>query len=95
MNQFVKDMLIDQKIYDLEFVQDTSKYDPEELIQMDGYNYKFNDRGLTSDEVKIALLAKQNKTLLAIKNILMFYLCCSLTAAGIYIIYLLYILSKK
>jgi len=95
MNQYVRDLLIDIDIYDTESVQDTSKYSPDELIQKDGYNYILNDRGLTPDEIKIALLAKQIKFMKTIKNIILFYFWCTIVAGGIYIIYyLLYLLSN-
>lgn len=58
--KFLIDLLVDAGIYDLEVVHpDQEGNVPEGTIEKDGYNYRLDDKGLTDDDVRTSLLAKQ------------------------------------
>lgn len=84
-------MLVDLKIYDSQFTKNPEKADPGKLLKIYGYDYIIDDRGLTNEEIGVALLAKQTKFLRTIKNIALFYFWITMIGAIAYIFYLLLI----
>lgn len=56
-------------------------YPPEKIIKDDIYHYVVEDYGMTDDEVKIALLAKQVINTRTIKNIVVFNFVISILLA--------------
>jgi hypothetical protein len=88
MSKYLKNMLVNLKIYELELVGDRSKYSPDEIIEKTGYYYKINDKNLTPKEINTAILAKQASFLKTIKNIALFYFCLTVSVISIYLIYL-------
>ena len=80
MNEYVRDLLVDAEVFELENVQpDQEGNVPEGTIKKDEYNYKLNDRNLNEDEIKLALLAKQTLYIKTIKNIAIYFLVFSIT----------------
>lgn len=75
-SKIVKELVSNAELFHMELVTpDAEGNIPSGAEQYrDGYYYILHDNGLTDDEVKIGLLAKQTLYLKTIKNILVFSL---------------------
>jgi hypothetical protein len=77
--KFLIDLLVDAGIYDLEVIHPDQEGNVSEgTIVKDGYNYRLNDKGLTDEEIRTSLLAKQTIYIRTIKNIAIYFLVFSI-----------------
>ena len=88
MDKYIKEMLVELKIFDSQFVKNLSEADQDKVLRIGGYNYIIDDKGLTPEEINTALLAKQTKFLRTIKNIALFYFWITIIGIFIYMFYL-------
>ena len=93
MNKYIKEMLVELKIFDSQFVKDPKDIDSEKVLRITGYDYIIDDKGLSQEEINTALLAKQTKFLRTIKNIALFYFWITIIGMIAYLLYLCLILA--
>lgn len=82
-NNMLKTLLCNAGIFKSDHVKkaEVKNYPPEKIIKDDIYHYVVEDYGMTDDEVKIALLAKQVIYTKTIRNVVVASLVISLALA--------------
>jgi hypothetical protein len=78
--------VIDKNFIKTEELNDDIKM---KIVKIDGYNYIFDDNGMTIEELKLALLAKQTNDTHSIKNMVTFFTVISVISFFLSVIVLL------
>lgn len=88
----INDLLSDLGIIKKDFIskKDITDENMEKVFKtQDGYYYTYDDNGLTDDDIKLVMMAKQAKDVKMIKNMVMFFvvLTCISLALSLYAAY--------
>ncbi len=80
MNKELKSLISKTGIFEKHFIGpgEENSAPEDNIIKQDGYTYVIEDKGMTDEEVKIALLTKQTINTQTIKNTVVFGLVISI-----------------
>ena len=76
------DLLADTGVIKKDFVkvEDITNEIKDTITVMDGYNYIFDNEGMTNEELKLALLAKQTNYIKSIKSMVTFFVVLAIAS---------------
>jgi len=93
MNKYIKEILVELKIYDSKITKNPKEADPEKVLRIGADYHIIDEKGLTPEEINMLLLAKQTKFIRTIKNIALFYFWITIIGMIAYLLYLCLILA--